>query len=142
MEAAPFWKLSGEKGLKPAAILLTHGHYDHMGGVEAFTKVYDVPVYANEGGKSSAESGSECISDDYGGRCFPTVENLLKDNLIFTWEMRRCLPRRDIPAAEPYYLPEGGYAFEESVGERIFQRQLPLELIRSITERLIPLGMM
>ena len=31
--------------LKPLGILLTHGHYDHIAGVEAVRKKYDVPVY-------------------------------------------------------------------------------------------------
>ena len=36
------------EGLKPVAILLTHGHFDHIMGIQDFRKVYDVPVYAGE----------------------------------------------------------------------------------------------
>lgn len=32
---------------KPAAILLTHGHFDHVGGVVDLVKKWDVPVYAH-----------------------------------------------------------------------------------------------
>lgn len=32
---------------KPVAILLTHGHVDHVSGVIPFKKKYDVPVYLN-----------------------------------------------------------------------------------------------
>lgn len=32
---------------KPLAILLTHGHVDHISGVMPFKKKYDVPVYLN-----------------------------------------------------------------------------------------------
>ena len=33
--------------LKPVAILLTHGHFDHVGGVKQLTDKYDVDVYCN-----------------------------------------------------------------------------------------------
>lgn len=34
-------------GTKPAAIVLTHGHFDHVGALEELLKVWDVPVYAH-----------------------------------------------------------------------------------------------
>lgn len=36
------------KGAQPAAIILTHGHSDHSGSVEALLNHWDVPVYAHE----------------------------------------------------------------------------------------------
>ncbi len=38
--------LFGE-GTKPAAILLTHGHFDHVGALDELLKIWDVPVYAH-----------------------------------------------------------------------------------------------
>lgn len=38
--------LFGE-GAKPAGIILTHGHFDHVGSVYALAEEWDVPVYAH-----------------------------------------------------------------------------------------------
>ena len=32
---------------RPAAIVLTHGHFDHIGALEALIGIWDVPVYAH-----------------------------------------------------------------------------------------------
>ena len=43
-------------GLKPEAILLTHGHFDHIGAVNAVRKKYsDIPVYAYKEEKAILE---------------------------------------------------------------------------------------
>ena len=34
------------KGTKPQAIILTHGHFDHVGAIETLVKDWEVPVYA------------------------------------------------------------------------------------------------
>src|SRR5215218_6349117 len=35
-------------GARPAAIVLTHGHFDHVGALETLVQRWDVPVYAHE----------------------------------------------------------------------------------------------
>jgi glyoxylase-like metal-dependent hydrolase (beta-lactamase superfamily II) len=35
------------KGVKPNAIVLTHGHFDHVGAIESLVEDWDVPVYAH-----------------------------------------------------------------------------------------------
>ncbi len=35
------------KGTQPSAIILTHGHFDHVGAIEDLLKQWDVPVYAH-----------------------------------------------------------------------------------------------
>lgn len=36
------------EGLKVEAILLTHGHFDHIMGIDGFLSEFDVPVYVHE----------------------------------------------------------------------------------------------
>ena len=37
-----------EQGLKPVAILLTHGHFDHILAAEAIRDRYQIPIYASQ----------------------------------------------------------------------------------------------
>src|SRR5829696_9235881 len=48
--AARILEVAGERfgvDSRPAAIVLTHGHFDHVGALEALLAVWDVPVYAH-----------------------------------------------------------------------------------------------
>ena len=36
------------EGARPAAIVMTHGHFDHVGALEDLAREWDVPVYAHE----------------------------------------------------------------------------------------------
>jgi glyoxylase-like metal-dependent hydrolase (beta-lactamase superfamily II) len=36
------------KGSRPAAIVLTHGHFDHVGALEHLAERWDVPIFAHE----------------------------------------------------------------------------------------------
>jgi hydroxyacylglutathione hydrolase len=38
----------GEFGFDPAAVLVTHGHFDHFGGVAGITERFGIPVYVGE----------------------------------------------------------------------------------------------
>ena len=48
--ACPSYLMSHIKseGLKVQAILLTHGHFDHIMGIDGFLSEFDVPVYVHE----------------------------------------------------------------------------------------------
>ena len=37
-----------DSGYKPKAILLTHGHFDHIQGIDNLVKTFNIPVFLNE----------------------------------------------------------------------------------------------
>lgn len=41
----PLMEFISSNKLTPAAILLTHGHFDHTGGLKDLKKLYNIPVY-------------------------------------------------------------------------------------------------
>ncbi len=45
-EAGVVVEAMGRFGVRPAAVLVTHGHFDHIGGVAALASHYAVPVFA------------------------------------------------------------------------------------------------
>jgi glyoxylase-like metal-dependent hydrolase (beta-lactamase superfamily II) len=50
MGAAQILKVAADRfgeSARPAAIILTHGHFDHVGALDALLRVWDVPVYAH-----------------------------------------------------------------------------------------------
>jgi len=50
-DAGPVLRAIEQHGYQPVAILITHHHGDHVGGISKLTRHYDIPVYgpANEG---------------------------------------------------------------------------------------------
>ncbi len=54
------------EGLNPAAVLLTHGHFDHIGGAEAISTHFDIPVYI-------CEKDEEMLTDSIKNGSFPLL---------------------------------------------------------------------
>ena len=47
-EAAKIFSYIASQALEPVAILMTHGHFDHIGALKEVQKKYNVPVYAHK----------------------------------------------------------------------------------------------
>ncbi|MCX7831300.1 MAG: MBL fold metallo-hydrolase [Actinobacteria bacterium] len=52
-------------GLRPIAILLTHGHWDHFGAAENLKKIYSIDLYVHPEDRKSVEEPSSCAFKDY-----------------------------------------------------------------------------
>ena len=55
------------KDIKPIAILLTHGHFDHMTAAELLRKTYEIPVYVCEKEKQLLQSASLNLANMFFG---------------------------------------------------------------------------
>lgn len=136
------------EGLKVEAILLTHGHFDHIMGIDGFLKKYDVPVYVHEDDKEMMNdpqlnqsstytagytfSGAECIRD---GQVLHLAGN---DFEVFHTPGHT-------PGGCCYYVRSEGVLFSgdtlfaNSVGRTDFPGSSTSALIRSIQEKLMTL---
>lgn len=54
------------KGLKPAGIMLTHCHFDHIYGVDELARKYQIPVYAGKDENTTIEATNPTICKAYG----------------------------------------------------------------------------
>ena len=72
------------EGLELKAILLTHGHFDHIMGIDGFLKEFPVPVYAHEEEQGLLNDAVLNASAEYGpGYTFSGAE-YLKDGQKLT----------------------------------------------------------
>ena len=71
-------KVSEMQG-KPVGILLTHGHFDHIGAADALRKRYEIPVYAEEHEKELLSSPALNLSGGWADSLTLTADHLLKD---------------------------------------------------------------
>lgn len=63
-EAAPALEFLAARGLEPVAILCTHRHHDHVGGIAELRGVYNVPVYGRRHPGTQRIAANPHITDD------------------------------------------------------------------------------
>jgi glyoxylase-like metal-dependent hydrolase (beta-lactamase superfamily II) len=81
-------------GARPCAIVLTHGHFDHVGVLEYLATEWDVPVYAQElerpylDGRASYPTGDPSV----GGGLVAALSHLMPTRPVNVAERLRSLP--------------------------------------------------
>lgn len=137
-----------EEGLKMKALLLTHGHFDHIMGIDWFLKHFSVPVYAHEKEKELLENADFNASIAYGSAYTYTKAQYVKDGEelnVAGIHLRVLYTPGHTAGGCCYYLPEekvlfsGDTLFYESVGRTDLPTGSAGELIRSVKEKLLGL---
>lgn len=82
-ETITYW--IDEFALKPKAILLTHGHGDHIAAVAEIKKRYDIPVYVGVGEEELLANPSANVSAFFDHPVVaPEPDHLVKDDDLLT----------------------------------------------------------
>lgn len=138
----------GVNELKLKAILLTHGHFDHILAVEELRKEYGVSVYAAEEEKDVLKNTNLNLSGQMSGAVSLEADKWLRDGeeLELLGQGMHCiLTPGHTQGGMCFYFPKekvlfsGDTLFEESVGRTDLPTGSMSTLIRSIREKLFTL---
>ena len=130
-----------KKELKPVAILLTHGHFDHIGAVDEIRNRYGIKVYAAAAEKETLENPDINLSSQFGGGYTVKADKFLSDGqeIELLGEKVRCLltPGHTKGGMCYYFtgsgiLFSGDTLFQQSVGRTDFPGGSTAQIVQSL----------
>ena len=107
-------------GARPVAVLLTHGHFDHIMGVEAVREKYQIPVYACRQEEEMLREPSVNMTDQMGKSCSIRPDVFLDDLQVFEaagFSIQMIHTPGHTKGSCCYYLKEEGVLFS---GDTLF----------------------
>ena len=152
LEPEGFLNLFEKKGLNPVALLVTHGHGDHIGGIVAIRNVWkSAKIYIGELDAEKLTDPEKNLSADFGfGLVTPKADVLLKDGdklelAGISLEVRH-VPGHSkghvvyrIPAEPKGMLFAGDAIFQGSIGRSDFPDSEPAIQIPMIRSKILSL---
>ncbi len=134
-------------GFTPEAILLTHGHSDHIGAVGAIKAAFDVPIYIGEGEEELLTDPAKNLSAAFGlNITSPPADHLLKegDKVDVAGFSFSILATPGHSPASICYLHEktmfcGDVVFMGSIGRTDLPGCNHNLLMQSLSEKILPL---
>ncbi len=135
-----------EQDLKIVAMILTHGHFDHIMGIDGFHKEYgDVPVYVHEDDVQTMRDPAINQSVAFGSRYAYVGAEGVREGQILTlagMDFYVIHTPGHTPGGACYYMKDekvlfsGDTLFRQSVGRTDFVKSSTSDLICSIKEKL------
>ena len=133
-------KITAMEG-KPEAILLTHGHFDHMMAADAVRSMYGIPVLALEEEKNLLENPGYNLSGSWAAPCSLQADRWLKAQEILElagFTIRVLHTPGHTQGSCCYYLEEEGVLFSGdtlfagSVGRTDFPTSSTRQMMNSV----------
>lgn len=137
-----------QENLKPQAVLLTHGHFDHAMAAEELAGMFDIQIYAHEKEKDTLAQPRLNVSGMIRHGDVYHADVFVKDGEVLTlagMEVKVLYTPGHTEGGCCYYIEKekalfsGDTLFCQSVGRTDFPRGSMSELVRSIKEKLLPL---
>ena len=135
-------------GFSVAAIYLTHGHFDHIWGVNELRRLSGAKVYALDVEEKLLKSVELNLSEQFGRAYTVTPDVLLKDGEVIENAGISCrviATPGHTKGGCAYYFEEAGFLisgdtlFEESIGRTDFPTSSYSELIHAVKEKIFVL---
>lgn len=135
-------------GLKPVAVLLTHGHFDHVTGASAFANEFGIPVYIHEAEKETLSNPQLNASWMMGRSYTYSADHFLKDGEQVTlagMTFQVFLTPGHTPGGCCYYFPKeevvftGDSLFCGSIGRTDFPKGSMSQLVNAVKTKLMVL---
>ncbi|MCR4671912.1 MAG: MBL fold metallo-hydrolase [Lachnospiraceae bacterium] len=135
-------------GYKAAAILLTHGHFDHIMAVDDLRKKYGIPVYAHEDESGTLEDPRINLTGMYGRGLSVKADSYVKDGQVLDiagFSIKVLHTPGHTCGSCCYYIESekllfsGDTLFRTSVGRTDFPTGSFSAIVRSIREKIFVL---
>lgn len=138
-----------EEGLVPKAILLTHGHFDHIMGLDQLVEAFDIPVFVHEAERDLISDPVTNLSKSYVEGYSPKCEiRFVKEGDVLSCaglDFQVIHTPGHTAGGCCYYVESdkalfsGDTLFHASIGRSDLPTGSESELVRSVREKLLPL---